>query len=177
MRAKVVGNNLASTGVNALEMLAVLVATSLVFGQDTPANPIAKGPAAEILKLTNAAREREGLTPLRIHGGLTKAAQAHAADMAKQGYFDHTSRDGLEMVDRVRRVSYRFSAIAENIAMGQTSAKQAVEGWLRSPGHRQNMLNPAYRGSGGGFCQGPEGIDSLGSGFWDKPIALLKPGL
>lgn len=135
-------------------MLATLFAASLALGPQASPPPVPE----EILRLTNAAREREGLPPLRLDAALNKAAQGHADDMAKRDYFDHASPEGGTMVSRIEKVGYRYRGIAENIAMGQTSAKQAVDGWLKSPGHRRNMLNRDYRDLGVGFAKDRRGI-------------------
>lgn len=133
------------------KMLAPLL-TTVLLGQTTPS------PTAEVLRLTNAAREKQGLSPLGLNEALTKAAQAHADDMAKNGYFSHEAPDGTDMVIRIDRVGYRYRGIAENIAMGQRTPKQAVDGWLKSPGHRRNMLNSAYQDLGVGISKDQKGI-------------------
>lgn len=140
-------------------MLPILLAA--VFVQEASALP-AKIPdtslALEVLKLTNAAREREGHPPLRLNEALTKAAQGHADDMAKRDYFDHVSPDGATMVIRIERVNYSYRGIAENIAMGQRNPKEAVASWLKSPGHRRNILNGSYRDLGVGVAKDKKGI-------------------
>jgi uncharacterized protein YkwD len=135
-------------------MFATLLTASLAIG--TQASPPSLG--EEVLRLTNAAREKQGLTPLRLNEALTKAAQAHADDMAKKGYFSHEAPDGTDMVVRIDRVGYRYRGIAENIAMGQRSPQQAVDGWLKSPGHRRNMLNASYRDLGVGISKDGKGV-------------------
>lgn len=132
-------------------MLAPLLATVLL-SQTSPS------PTGEVLRLTNEAREKQGLPPLRLNESLTKAAQAHADDMAKKGYFSHEAPDGTDMVVRIDRVGYRYRGIAENIAMGQRSPQQAVDSWLKSPGHRRNMLNGAYRDLGVGVTKDSKGV-------------------
>jgi uncharacterized protein YkwD len=108
--------------------------------------------------LTNAAREKEEHPPLRLNDALTRAAQAHADDMAKRGYFSHESQDGSDMSARVERVGYTYRGIAENIAMGQRTPKDAMEGWLKSSGHRRNILEGSYRDLGVGISKDKKGI-------------------
>jgi uncharacterized protein YkwD len=110
-----------------------------------------------VLRLTNQAREREGKPPLQLNGALTKAAQNHADDMARRGYFSHQSPDGSDMSDRVNWVSYRYRGLAENIAMGQRTPQVVVAGWLKSPGHRTNILNGEYRDLGVGIAKDRRG--------------------
>lgn len=132
----------------------MLLTASLALGWQAPGLT----PAEEVLRLTNAAREKQGMSPFRLNDALTKAAQAHADDMAKKGYFSHEAPDGTDMVVRIDRVGYRYRGIAENIAMGQRTPKQAVDGWLKSPGHRRNLLNDAYLDLGVGVSKDGKGV-------------------
>lgn len=72
---------------------------------------------------------------------LGAAAQAHSRDMARQSYFSHQSKDGREVADRAKQAGYRWRGIGENIAMGQESVDQVMEGWLASPGHCANIMD------------------------------------
>jgi uncharacterized protein YkwD len=74
---------------------------------------------------------------------LERAARAHAVAMALHGFFAHDSAmDTSTAAERVTAAGYRWQATAENLAKGQTSAEQVVDGWLRSPGHCKNIMNP-----------------------------------
>lgn len=98
------------------------------------------GLTAEIGRMLNADRARQGLPPLRMSRTLTKAAEGHACDMAKKGYFSHKSQNGATPKKRAKRVGYRACLIAENIAMGYSSPGQTHNAWMTSSGHRRNML-------------------------------------
>lgn len=86
--------------------------------------------------------------PLGISRALHDAASSHARDMARHNYFDHRAPDGSQPRDRVRRTGYRWTLIGENIAFGPDSAEEAVAGWLASPGHCANIMDPRFRDTG-----------------------------
>ncbi|MEU4196080.1 CAP domain-containing protein [Kribbella sp. NPDC026611] len=124
------------------------------------------GPAeSQVLALTNQERSKAGCGPLRTISSLTKAAEAHAADMVDQHYFAHDSLDGRSPFDRMKAAGFSGGAMAENIAVGYSSAAAVVDGWMNSPGHRANMLNCSYTMIGIGYDSGqvkPE----WGNGSW-----------
>ncbi len=88
----------------------------------------------------NAERAANGRKPLHFEPRLQAAALAHACDMANKGYFSHRSPNGTRPKARLRRQSCRAGLVAENIAVGQTNPRELVQDWMRSPGHRKNML-------------------------------------
>jgi uncharacterized protein YkwD len=88
------------------------------------------------------------VAPLRVSRALHEAATAHARDMARRNYFDHRAPDGSQPRDRVRRTGYRWTLIGENIAFGPESVAEAVAGWLASPGHCANIMDPRFRDTG-----------------------------
>lgn len=112
--------------------------------------PVATGPAARVVALTNEARARAGCDPLTIDARITAAARDHSADMAARGYFAHDSLDGRGFADRLRAAGYPDPG-AENIAMGQRSADEVVAAWLDSPGHRRNIEDCSLRTIGVGY--------------------------
>jgi len=71
---------------------------------------------------------------------LTRAAQAHACDMARRNKMTHTGAEGSSVGDRVRAQGYQWRFVAENVAFGYATVQDVVSGWNGSPGHRQNML-------------------------------------
>lgn len=99
----------------------------------------------------NAARRNNGLAELIPVIELNRAARSHSVDMAQSNYFSHDSLTGATPFDRMRQEGYDFRAAAENIAAGYSSAREVVQGWLNSPGHRMNMLNPRYTEMGVGY--------------------------
>ncbi|MFF1482154.1 CAP domain-containing protein [Streptomyces sp. NPDC058301] len=109
---------------------------------------------SEVVALTNGHRARVGLRPLADDTRLATAAQAYSADMAARGFYSHTSPEGLEPWDRARAAGAAHRGIGENIACGQRTAAEVVEGWMNSPGHRANILKPDFTHIGVGFAGG-----------------------
>ena len=98
-----------------------------------------------VIELTNAERVKAGVAPLKREDSLTKSAQWLAQDMAANNYFAHEDRQGRRIVTRLPDFGYTgYSMIGENIAGGQQTPEQVVAEWMRSPGHRANLLNPEF---------------------------------
>lgn len=110
----------------------------------------------EELALTNQAREAEGLAALACDDILARAARLHSQDQCEQGTISHVGSDGSRVADRVTRLGGTFTAIGENVAMGQTAAARVHRDFMDSPEHRGNILQPAYGRIGIGFvpCDG-----------------------
>lgn len=88
----------------------------------------------------NRERAARGLKPLRLNRQLSLAADDRVADMLSKHYFGHVSPDGMEPWTWVDRRGYDYREIGENLAVGYGSAGAVVDGWMRSPGHRANIL-------------------------------------
>ncbi|MFH8283372.1 CAP domain-containing protein [Streptomyces antibioticus] len=110
--------------------------------------------AAEVVALTNRERAAAGLRPLAVDARLTTAAQAHCADMVARRFYSHTSPEGGQPWDRTAAAGSPLRTVGENIACGQRTAAEVVEGWMNSPGHRANILKPAFTHIGVGFAGG-----------------------
>lgn len=101
----------------------------------------------------NRERLSRGLRPLRPHPDLARAARDHALAMAWQGFFDHIDPEGRGPAERVRRYTDRFGAgVGENIARRSRTVEVACRLWMRSPGHRANILHPDYAYIGAGYA-------------------------
>ncbi len=127
---------------NLLTLAVVTLMTSAV-----PAEHNAKTHELELLPIeqnvvarTNSQRARHGLPPLQIDAGLMQRARRHASWMASRRSLRHTT-----------------ATVAENIAMGQSSSQEAVQDWMRSPGHRANILNSSHARIGVGAYRGANG--------------------
>ncbi|MEU3854806.1 CAP domain-containing protein [Streptomyces sp. NPDC029554] len=110
--------------------------------------------AQTVIDLTNRARTRAGLPPLAADPRLTAAAQAHSADMVARAFYAHTAPDGSRPRDRAAAAGSTRRTIGENIACGQRSPADVVEGWMNSPGHRANILGPDFTHIGIGLAGG-----------------------
>lgn len=104
----------------------------------------------QLVALVNAERKKAGCKPVRLDTRLRAAARAHARDMAARNYYQHVSPEGVHADARMRKAGYRAGAWGENIHKGPKSPKTAMRDWMRSPGHRANILNCAYKDFGAG---------------------------
>ncbi|MGY2341202.1 CAP domain-containing protein [Pseudomonas sp. SDO5532_S415] len=95
-------------------------------------------------------------TPLTWNATLATAAETHSRTMANNNYFDHKDRDGRTPGDRAELAGYDFQQIGENIAAGQDSVRKVVDGWLTSPGHCANLMNPQFRDLGAAYAVDPK---------------------
>lgn len=119
------------------------------------------------LCLLNQERSSRGLHGLRMNDELSLAARRHAEDMVEREYFDHDSRSGTSFVQRIKRTGYLRSAglwlVGENLAWGEgnrSTPASIMRAWMRSPGHRGNILNRRFREIGVGVVSGaPEDVE------------------
>lgn len=136
---------------------------SPALGLPAPSPPAAPADAtvsstteAHVLALLNQERRRRGLQVLRLDRAASAVARAHSRDMCERRYFDHAAPDGSKPWDRLRNGGLRFKGAAENIAVGYTDPVEVHDGWMQSPGHRNNRLGAHYGRAGVGlyFCNG-----------------------
>lgn len=128
--------------------LAVVLAPAAVGAASMIASPAEAAPAmesetalqTEINRLVNVQRTAYGCAPLTVDAKLTEAARDHSAWMAGTGTFSHTGGAGSTFVARANAAGYATPS-AENISWGYRSAAQVVDGWMKSPGHRANIVN------------------------------------
>jgi uncharacterized protein YkwD len=105
----------------------------------------------QVVEWTNFYREQAGAKPLSLNPLLTATAQAHSQDMADNDFFGHNGSNGSTVFDRVGSTGYDYFTVSENIAAGFALPKTVVEGWMNSPEHRANLLNPTLKEIGVGF--------------------------
>jgi len=103
--------------------------------------------------LMNHRRVREGLQPMWVDERLEAAAGRHARDQAARNYFSHTNPDGCDPTCRAKRAGYPVGT-GENLFAGPPTAAETVDGWMRSAGHRINILDPEYRTVGSATALG-----------------------
>jgi uncharacterized protein YkwD len=120
---------------------AAVVAVALAQGAGVHPAAAAGADTARVVELVNAERAAHGLAPLRTNPQLTDAADAYAGAMASGNFFSHTAPDGSTMTDRDEAAGYTgWVFLGENLAAGQTTPERVVDGWMKSPAHRANVL-------------------------------------
>ena len=126
---------------------------------DTSEDTTALSYAEQVVKLVNEERVKAGLSELTMDTTLTAAANVRAQEIKQ--LFSHTRPDGTSFstVLKEHNISYRGSG--ENIAWGQKSPEQVMNGWMNSDGHRANILNENFKNIGVGYYQ-----DANGTNHW-----------
>ena len=104
----------------------------------------------KVIELTNQERRKRGLGALRWNEQLFKAAQKHSINMGKYDFAGHVDHRNSPFYERVKAEGYSYKSTAENVAFGQSTPEQAVQCWMDSPGHRENILNPEFNEIGVG---------------------------
>ncbi len=102
---------------------------------------------------------------------LDDVAYGHAADMATHGYFEHEDLTGRSPAERVKAVGYREKLVGENIAYGPKSAEEVVRGWLDSPGHCENIMDPRFAEMGIAYAPGQASRRGL---YWVQLLAAPR---
>lgn len=103
----------------------------------------------------NEIRKKMGLKPFRLHSTLIKAAQSHSDEMAKYGRFNHFGKNGSTWADRCKAAGYKSANLmntGENIGQGQRDEEQIVADWMKSPGHRKQIVDPKHVHIGSGLA-------------------------
>ncbi len=100
--------------------------------------------ARHVVALTNESRRQAGLPPVTVDERLTAAARAKLFDMLKQDYFAHRTPDGRQPWAFMQAAGYRFQMAAENLAKGYDDEPELQRAWMKSRGHRANILNPHF---------------------------------
>lgn len=136
-------------------------ATTLAAAQrDVSPTSVSTNPSAavqqQVLALVNQNRRKGGCGDLSLDRRLIFAAYGHAVDMARRGYFAHESLNGDGAGDRVSEAGYRWQRYGENIARGQDSPYDVVDGWMHSPEHRENIMDCKLHQMGIGLAFSPD---------------------
>ena len=153
--------------------------TWLLLASAYAAPPISQTPvlAVQALQLVNEVRARGArcgersfgpAPPVKLSEALGSVAMGHASDMAVHNYFEHEDLAGHSPADRVRAAGYREKLVGENIAYGPVSAEEVVQGWLQSPGHCENIMDPRFAEMGIAFAAGQASKRGL---YWVQVLA------
>jgi len=125
----------------------------LVSATSTFAEPVAQVEVS-VVERVNELRRTRGLEPLRADAALTALAREHSCRMAREEGFSHDT--GGTFRDRVRAAGIPYRAIGENLAKIMTDAEpggRAIDGWMKSEGHRANVVSQEFTTTGVGVCR------------------------
>jgi len=112
----------------------------------------------EVIRLVNVQRSKAGLQLLKTNWQLCRVARYKSADMANKGYFAHNSPTYGTPFQMMESFGLRFSAAGENIAYGQRTPAEVMNGWMNSPGHKSNILSGSYTEIGVGLAKNKSGV-------------------
>ncbi|CAH0276584.1 hypothetical protein SRABI96_03851 [Peribacillus sp. Bi96] len=107
----------------------------------------------EVVKLTNAEREKQGLAALKVDTELSKVARIKSQDMKDKNYFDHNSPTYGSPFDMMKQFGISYKTAGENIAQGQQTPEEVVQAWMNSQGHRENIMNSSFTHIGVGYVE------------------------
>jgi uncharacterized protein YkwD len=122
------------------------------------------GSTDTVVALVNQEREKAGCDAVTVDNRLTAAAEDHSQDQADMGKMTHTGSDGSTVGKRVTRAGYTWSKVGENVASGTTSPERAMQLWMNSSAHRDNILNCAF---------GHIGVGRAG-GYWTQDFGTPR---
>lgn len=117
----------------------------------------------QVITLVNKERTAKGLQALTKNDVLCNLARLKSQDMIDKNYFDHDSPTYGSPFDMMKSFGIKYSYAGENIAYGQAAAEEVMEGWMKSTGHRENILKEEYQEIGVGIAK-----DSSGKLYWTQ---------
>ena len=134
-----------------------------------PVKPTTTAPAAnslgayenQVVTLVNQERAKAGLAPLKINTKLAGVAERKAEDLRDKNYFAHNSPTYGSPFDMMKQFGITYTSAGENIAKGQKTPAEVMNGWMNSPGHKANIMNANYTEIGVGYV-----TDSNGTTYW-----------
>lgn len=135
------------------------IVIAVVFLQPDRPLPAVEAIEEGVVAGVNREREARGLAPLVLDARMVPVARAHSEDMLRRDFFDHVSPDGVRPADRVLAGGISFKKVAENILENRhvdEPVAAAVAAWMASPGHRANILDPAFTATAVGVAVDPD---------------------
>jgi uncharacterized protein YkwD len=163
--------NLGAYGVTLV--IGLFGATGLVRGCKAPAPAPAPAASAAVMNvaeqctsMVNAERAARGVAPVSVHPSVQFAAESHAKYEALASVMTHVSPNGARGGDRIAGAGYAWRTWGENVAAGQADCTTVMAAWMNSPGHRDNILNPAFSHIGMAAA-----ANSAGVPYWVMDLA------
>jgi len=115
----------------------------------------------EVIRLTNEKRVTNGLSTLTTNATLSQAAQAKGADMLNKDYWAHVAPDGTQPWYFFTSFGYQYRFAGENLARDFSDPTSAVDAWMASPSHKENLLSTKYKEIGVAVVEGDlAGVDT-----------------
>lgn len=136
----------------------------------------------EIIRLVNVERRRNRLDTLVFNAALDKAARIQAVEMAAERKMAHELPGAPlpTLKDRARSAGYEYRQLAENIAYGYPSARGVVDGWMKSPPHRANILDRGVVETGVGVARAKTGelyfCQVFGGRLYGRELRMINLG-
>jgi uncharacterized protein YkwD len=130
-------------------VVAIVAPTALSAGGARQSTPTTL--ESGVLRQLNLIRTQHRLVPLRLNARLTAAAAQHSREMGADGYFEHASHDGTAFWKRIGHWytsgGYGYWSVGENLLWSSPDVdpKGALQLWMNSPEHRENILTPRWR--------------------------------
>jgi hypothetical protein len=142
-----------------LVIASLLIVFQVLLNSIHKIGPVVLGYASQIsvgdvVNLTNQKRAEAGLSALTLNSSLSNGALSKANDMISKDYWAHVAPDGTEPWAFFKSVGYKYKFAGENLARDFSNAPSAVDAWMNSPTHRENILNPKYKEIGIGIVEG-----------------------
>jgi uncharacterized protein YkwD len=154
-----------------------LVLSSRYSPPDRSQAPVLAARALELINQVRASGTRCGersfgpTSLVTLSATLASVALGHAADMAAHDYFEHQDLTGRSPAQRVRAVGYQEKLVGENIAYGPKSIDEVVQGWLNSPDHCENIMDPRFAQMGIAYAPGQHSRRGL---YWVQLLAAPR---
>ncbi len=134
----------------------------------SPAAAVTGDWRSRMLTRVNAVRALAGVPPVTICPALTTSAQRYASLMARTDTFGHIGPDGRGPGERITSAGYRWTIAGENLAGGQHTVYEVMQGWRTSATHLATMTNGAFSHVGFGYAVDP---DSPYVRYWAQDYA------
>jgi uncharacterized protein YkwD len=155
--------------------LAALFLLTGAAGSGAAPSPAVPSLQQGVLVEINHVRAEHGLRPVRLSRPLSVAAASHSLEMARRGYFNHSSADGTLFWRRIRRyyrlAKFRRWSVGENLlwATPTVGAARALQMWMASPTHRANILKARWREIGISAVH----VEQAPGFFAERPVTII----
>jgi uncharacterized protein YkwD len=154
----------------------IVLATPFTLPQAKDAAAIRK----RALELVNQARAKArkcgrqnfgAARPVGLDIKLDRTALTHSEDMARHGHMTHRGSDGTSVAERASHAGYKWAKVGENVAAGTPGVEDVIQGWLQSPEHCANVMNPDFTQMGVAYAVNAVSEDGI---YWTQVFATPR---